>query len=141
MSVTIIAGTRKRSQVRLKEFLAPLKIKICKLYQRFSTASPSLNYSDTLYKSPDKLLTAFSHSEPGDISDLITKSNASSCMPNPAPSPFHSNCLSVISTPICHLIYTSLASDNGPSSPKTAPVTPILLNLGLDLTLTLGLCQ
>lgn len=134
MNVTIISGTRNLSQVRLKEFLASLKIKICKLYQHFPTAFPSLNYSDTLYKSPDKLLTARSLSEPSVITDLISKSNASSCLPNPAPSTLRSNCLSVISTPICHHINTSLASDNVPSVPKTVAVTAIFMNPGHDHT-------
>ncbi len=68
------------------------------------------------------------------ISEIIQKSNSSSCRLDPAPTILLKHCTSVISAPISHLVNMSLLSASVPVSLKTAAVTPILKKTNLDPT-------
>ncbi len=77
-------------------------------------------------------LSCFSLTNLSSVSELISKSNSSTCRLDPAPTSLLKRCYSVISAPISHLINASLVTASFAQSLKIAAVTPVLKKPNLD---------
>lgn len=77
-------------------------------------------------------LTSFTLTTSAAISDLIVKSNSTSCQLDPIPTVLLKKCVPEIEPFITHIINCSLISAIVPAELKMAAVTPILKKPGLD---------
>ena len=105
--------------------------KISQIYHSFNPNAISLS------SSPPSLGPQLSHFTATDsltITDIITKSNSSSCQLDPAPTPLLKACSTSLSEPITLIVNTCLNSGVVPAALKTAAVTPILKKPDSDPT-------
>uniref|UniRef100_A0AAR2IKG0 Reverse transcriptase domain-containing protein n=1 Tax=Pygocentrus nattereri TaxID=42514 RepID=A0AAR2IKG0_PYGNA len=102
------------------------------IYSLFSSASQSFSFTDS--PSLNTKLTCFKCVDSFSVSELITKSNASSYQFDPAPTPLLKACPSVINTPVTTVINSCISSGSVPAALKTAAVTQILKKPELDPT-------
>ncbi|KAI5087001.1 hypothetical protein C0J45_2281, partial [Silurus meridionalis] len=117
------------SMVMCCSFLNHFQGKLDTLYATFGEEPTT----DVHMKSQSNIsMTTLAFTNSSLITELIQKSNSSSCTLDPAPTFLLKDCTSTISAPISHLINISFISSTVPVSLKTAAITPILKKTNLD---------
>ncbi|XDV33545.1 hypothetical protein PO909_003925 [Leuciscus waleckii] len=112
-------------------FLQFFDDKISQIYHCFNPNAISLS-SSTPSLGPQ--LSHFNAIDSLTITDIINKSNSSSCQLDPAPTPLLKACNTSLSKPIALIVNTCLNSGVVPAALKTAAVTPILKKTDCDPT-------
>ncbi len=102
--------------------------KTAAVHQGFSNNAIKFSFEPNL---SGHSLSCFSLTNLSSVTELISKSNSSTCRLDPAPTSLLKRCYSVISAPIAHLINASLVTAFAQSL-KIAAVTPVLKKPNLD---------
>ena len=116
-------------------FLNFFDSKIANIHEQLASANimqPELVAAITTTLTSSGALHGFSFPTEEYISELITKSNSSTCLLDPIPTSLVKVCLPVIITPITSIIKSSLTTGTVPSSLKVAMIRPTLKKPGLD---------
>lgn len=116
------------------KFMSFFNDKITTIHQQLAfLATPYCSSSHSVSNNlPLLFLSSFNLPSEEEISQLIYKSNSSTCLLDPIPTHLVKACFPSLSSLITRIIHTSLSSGIVPSSFKIAAITPVLKKLGAD---------